>query len=114
MTMTDDLVRSLNAACYLALVDGTNDYSTAMEAADRIEALTEDFALQVQRTDEQRAAYEQALSVMEADNARLREALTGIKRAAAHRMQDDKKDLHSYYFHTADAALNTGQEPSHE
>jgi hypothetical protein len=44
-----------------------------------------------------------------ADNARLRQALTGIKRAAAHRMQDDKKDLHSYYFHTADAALNTGK-----
>ncbi len=44
-----------------------------------------------------------------ADNARLRQALTGIKRAAAHRMQDDKKDLHSYYFYTADAALNTGK-----
>ena len=37
--MTDDLVSRLNAACYLALVDGTNDYSTAMEAADRIVAL---------------------------------------------------------------------------
>jgi predicted transcriptional regulator len=49
-----------------------------------------------------------------ADNARLREALTGIKKAAAHRMQNDRRDLHSYYFHTAAAALNTGKEPSHE
>jgi hypothetical protein len=53
------------------------------------------------------------VQALTADNARLQEALTGIKRAAAHRMQDDKKDLHSYYFHTADAAL-TGKEPSHE
>jgi len=50
------------------------------------------------------------LADAEADNARLKAALTGIKRAAAHRMQDDKKDLHSYYFHTADAALNSGKE----
>jgi hypothetical protein len=65
------------------------DFDDWDTAADRIEALT-------------------------ADNARLRKALTGIKRAAAHRMQNDRRDLHSYYFHTADAALNTGKEPSHE
>jgi hypothetical protein len=47
---------------------------------------------------------------LQEDNARLRRALTGIKRAAAHRMQNDRRDLHSYYFHTADAALNTGKE----
>ncbi len=29
-------------------------------------------------------------------------------------MQDDPKDLHSYYFHTAAAALNTGKEPMRE
>ena len=42
---------------------------------DREKALTADFARQVQRTDEQREAYEQALSVMEAENERLRAAL---------------------------------------
>ena len=42
---------------------------------DREKALTADFARQVQRTDEQREAYEQALSVMEAERDRLREAL---------------------------------------
>jgi hypothetical protein len=50
------------------------------------------------------------VQALTADNARLQEALTGIKRAAAHRMKNDPKDLHSYYFHTADAALNTGKE----
>jgi len=37
--MTDDLVKRLRDSCYLAFDDGTNDYSTAIEAADRIEAL---------------------------------------------------------------------------
>jgi hypothetical protein len=62
MTMTDDLVKRMRSQdqCW-----------SVSEAADRIETLTADFALQVQRTDEQRAAYGQALSVMEADNARL-------------------------------------------
>jgi hypothetical protein len=50
------------------------------------------------------------IEALTADNARLRGAMTGIKRAAAHRMKNDPKDLHSYYFHTADAALNTGKE----
>jgi hypothetical protein len=40
-------------------------------AVNRIEALTADFARQVQRTDEQREAYKQALSVMEAERDRL-------------------------------------------
>jgi len=105
-----------------------NDAALAADwdsAADRIEALTA--KLQAVKTEMRRladglpwsfimAAYKDkdALEAAEADNARLRQALTGIKRAAAHRMQDDPKDLHSYYFHTADAALNTGKEPSHE
>jgi len=37
--MTDDLVKRLRDSCYLAFDDGTNDYSTAIEAADRIEVL---------------------------------------------------------------------------
>lgn len=37
--MTDDLVKRLRDSCYLAFDDGTNDYATAIEAADRIEAL---------------------------------------------------------------------------
>ena len=42
---------------------------------DREKTLTADFARQVQRTDEQREAYEQALSVMEAERDRLRALL---------------------------------------
>jgi len=40
--MTDDkeLIARLRGACYLAFDDGTNDFGTAPEAADRIEALT--------------------------------------------------------------------------
>lgn len=37
--MTDDLVKRLSGSCYLAFEDGTNDYSAAQEAADRIEQL---------------------------------------------------------------------------
>ena len=37
--MSDDLKQNLRGSCYLAFEDGTNDYETAPEAADRIEAL---------------------------------------------------------------------------
>ena len=37
--MTDDLVKRLRDSCYLAFDDNTNDYATAIEAADRIETL---------------------------------------------------------------------------
>jgi hypothetical protein len=89
MTMTDDLVKRLRAIDHLSVEDCFCQSALYDQAADRVAALT-------------------------ADNARLRASLTGIKRAAAHRMKNDPKDLHSYYFHTADAALNTGKEPSHE
>jgi len=72
--MTDDLVKRLQIGWHDE--DTPPWVSNAMsEAKTRIEALTADFALQVQRTDEQREAYEQALSVMEAENARLREVV---------------------------------------
>jgi len=51
------------------------DNHVALCRAEKAEA---DFARQVQRTDEQREAYEQALSVMEAERDRLREALWAI------------------------------------
>jgi len=35
----DDLVKRLRDSCYLAFDDNTNDYATAIEAADRIEQL---------------------------------------------------------------------------
>ena len=35
----DDLVKRLRDSCYLAFDDNTNDYQSAIEAADRIEAL---------------------------------------------------------------------------
>ena len=35
----DDLIKRLSASCYLAFEDGTNDYSAAQEAIDRIEEL---------------------------------------------------------------------------
>ena len=35
----DDLKKELRASSYLAFEDGTNDYGTAPEAADRIEQL---------------------------------------------------------------------------
>lgn len=37
--MTDDLVKRLRDSCYLAFEDGTNDYNSAIEAADRVETL---------------------------------------------------------------------------
>ena len=87
-------------------------HSQYAKAADRIEYLTAEvrrwqglFDEKHRLMLEQKACAEKA----EADNARLRNSLTGIKRVAAHRMQDDPKDLHSYYFYTADAALNTGK-----
>jgi hypothetical protein len=41
--MTDEkLIARLRYACYLAFDDGTNDFGTAPEAADRIEALTKE------------------------------------------------------------------------
>ncbi len=68
--MTDDLVKRLRD-----FDPHLHEWEVVDEAAGRIEALTADFERQVQRTDEQREVYEQALSVMEADNERLRAAL---------------------------------------
>jgi hypothetical protein len=82
----------------------------AQQMRDRISALTAERDY-TEGTNDTLIALNRSLT---ADNARLREALTGIKKAAAHRMQNDRRDLHSYYFHTAAAALNTGKEPSHE
>lgn len=62
------------------------DNHVALCRAEKAEA---DFARQVQRTDEQREAYEQALSVMEAERDRLREALRDGRRLLAI-AQDDR------------------------
>jgi chromosome segregation ATPase len=75
MTMTDDLARiaevledsATRATNAVQRQIMTRNAAIVRDAKARIEALTADFALQVQRTDEQREAYEQALSVMEAD-----------------------------------------------
>jgi hypothetical protein len=96
MTMTDDMVNRLNASCYLALVDGTNDYSTAMEAADRIEALT------AERDDAQ------------ADNARLREALQVYANSCDATETSPCGYEGNMCCRTARAALNTGKEPGHD
>lgn len=37
--MSDDLKERLGGSCYLAFENGTNDYSAAQEALDRIEEL---------------------------------------------------------------------------
>jgi hypothetical protein len=37
--MSDDLKQNLRGSCFLAFEDGTNDYETAPEAADRIDEL---------------------------------------------------------------------------
>lgn len=104
----------------MAQVVMDNTVEALAKADDRIEALTAErddalrrvrFHLQVGSPTILRLL--DRAEAAEADNALLLKAMTGIKRAAAHRMQDDKKDLHSYYFHTADAAL-TGKEPRHE
>ncbi len=93
----------------------------AVVIADRIETLTaqlestlKDRALIIAERDRTFALMLARAEKAETENARLRKSLTGIKRAAAHRMQNDRRDLHSYYFHTADAALNTGKEPMRE
>jgi hypothetical protein len=111
--MTDDLER-LKAR----ISDVGLDAADAMnEAIARIQALLAEREELVE-CNEQFSVDNQFLKKRaekaEADNARLREAMTGIKRAAAHRMQNDRRDLHSYYFHTAFAALNTGKGPSHD
>jgi hypothetical protein len=103
----------------MTMTDNPNEWNATLRA--RIEALTA--ACKTLGQEVNMAKYGQpdfawsihkaAMADLQADNARLRKALTGIKRAASHRMQDDPKDLHNYYFHTADAALS-GKEPSHE
>jgi tRNA C32,U32 (ribose-2'-O)-methylase TrmJ len=104
--MTDDLVKRLREWRNHSQAD------LSLEAANRIEALTaqlestlKDRKLILEERDRTFALMLARAETAEADNARLREALTGIKRAAAHRMQNDRRDLHSYYFHTADAAI---------
>jgi hypothetical protein len=113
MARTDDLLRRLRIVSRYSI--GEN--STCLEAAILIEALQAERDEAINQLDSARHSVEvleKRVAEFMADNARLRNSLTGIKRAAAHRMQNDKKDLHSYYFHTADAALNTGKEVSHE
>jgi hypothetical protein len=62
---------------------------------------------QIVRLGEQSTSRLEALIAAEAREARLREALTGIKRASKARM-DSYGDEHSYYYSTASAAL-TGE-----
>jgi hypothetical protein len=110
MTMTDELVKRWDDYVEsMGSVMGEVEHM-AQQMRDRISALTAERDY-TEGTNDTLIALNRSLT---ADNARLREALTGIKRAAAHRMQNDRRDLHSYYFHTAAAALNTGKEPSHE
>ena len=103
-------------------------YDVEYVRADIVQALTADFARQVQRTDEQREAYEQALSVMEAERDgllrcvtdnhvalcrakkadaerdRLREALADALFACdAHNKHGDS--IHGWWVHDARAAL---------
>ncbi len=108
--MTDELVKRWDDYVEsMGSVMGEVEHM-AQQMRDRISALTAERDY-TEGTNDTLIALNRSLT---ADNARLREALTGIKRAAAHRMQNDRRDLHSYYFHTAAAALNTGKEPSHE
>ncbi len=114
LTKADDRIDTLTAQLESTL----RDRKLILEERDRTFAL---MLARVLKAEAEWRKYEAAwmtaegkLADAEADNARLRGAMTGIKRAAAHRMQNDPKDLHSYYFYTADAALNTGKEPSHE
>jgi hypothetical protein len=110
MTMTDELVKRWDDYVEsMGSVMGEVEHM-AQQMRDRIEALTAERDY-TEGTNDTLIALNRSLT---ADNARLKAALTGIKKAAAHRMQNDRRDLHSYYFHTAAAALNTGKEPSHE
>ncbi len=110
----DDLVKRYDVYPAYHAVDKkechVGEFVYYQDHADRIQALTAERDY-TEGTNDTLIALNQSLT---ADNARLKAALTGIKRAAAHRMQSDRRDLHSYYFHTAAAALNTGKEPSHE
>ena len=108
--MTDELVKRWDDYVEsMGSVMGDVEHM-AQQMRDRIEALTAERDY-TEGTNDTLIALNRSLT---ADNARLKAALTGIKKAAAHRMQDDPKDLHSYYFHTAAAALNTGKEPMRE
>ena len=60
----------------LAKHDSKTLLQLLLSADARCDALTADFARQVQRTDEQREAYEQALSVMEAERDGLLRCVT--------------------------------------
>ena len=102
--MTDELVkRLLNAPA-----DGLGTENLCLEAADRIEALTTQIdryrVANMQLLVDINKAFER-IEKLTADNERMENLLTGIKRAAAHRMKNDQRDLHSYYFHAACAAL---------
>ncbi len=115
--MIDDLVKRFVEQLRQAGGEAGVQCEDCLPLADAIEALTEerDSLLSGHRVlNIDGARLQDRAEAAEADNARLQNSLTGIKRAAAHRMKNDPKDLHSYYFHTADAALNTGKEPSHE
>jgi hypothetical protein len=124
MTMTDDLARiaevledsATRATNAVQRQIMTSNAAVVRDAKARIEALTAEREELVECNEQfsvDNHFLKKRAEKAEADNARLKAALTGIKRAAAHRMQNDPKDAHSYYFHTADAALNPGKEPSH-
>lgn len=53
-------------------------------------------------------AAEADAAALRAEVERLKDALTGIKRAGKARMRGKQGDDHAYYFHTADAALTGG------
>jgi hypothetical protein len=87
--MTDqELIARLRGACYLAFDDGTNDFGTAPEAADRIEELEAKLA-QMQRTldwtEERAKAYRDGREMMghkwaKAEEGR-RKAIEAMERA---------------------------------
>lgn len=55
--MSDDLVKRLRDSCYLAFDDNTNDYATAIEAADRIEQLEAALHLGIDMREKQKAYF---------------------------------------------------------
>jgi len=77
--MSDELKQNLRGSCYLAFEDGTNDYETAPEAANRIEELEGQLKTVLDRETSILRYYDVKLDVAE---AKLAKAIEVIDNAA--------------------------------
>ena len=113
-----NLIKRLGASCYLAFEDGTNDYSAAQEAIDRIEELVKEKTALNHLCNAIFNSHIKEITVAEAKLAKAVEALVQLERIVgdilgAHLQDSESRDKAIDLIKTTLAELGGGENESH-